>query len=444
MKTKNEQENLYQSHLGNGDLLEAENMVLGAILLEPDVIHEITLEPEHFYTARNKIIFRAMRELASEGTAIDPSILINKLKSDIENIGGTTYLTDLALACPTATNVEFYQNIVFEQYKKRTLVASAAAFLNNQSEEAADDFYKTYVEMQEIGVKNTRTKQDVLLEIYNDMVEDKGEMNGIDTGFTDLNSMTGGLSGGDLIIVAARPSMGKTAFALNLATNCCEKGGVADVFSLEMPEKQLTQRILSSISNIPGSKWRNPYRMFDDKDKDRASRAIGIYSEWNLNIHDSSKQTIADIRSRVRKTQREHAGKNHIVVIDYLQLITHVGKFDRHDLAIGDITRQLKQMARQFNVPVVLLSQLSRAVEQRQDKRPMLSDLRDSGAIEQDADLVMFLYRDDYYDRVNGAKNIVEVNLAKQRNGPVGPVELAFLKEYSRFTNLKRDWSGEI
>ncbi|MDQ0176024.1 replicative DNA helicase [Bacillus chungangensis] len=437
MKTKSEQENLYQSHLGNGDLLEAESMVLGAVLLEADIIHEITLEPEHFSSSRNKLIFKAMRELASEGTAIDPSILVNKLKSDIENIGGTTYLTDLALACPTATNIEFYQNIVFEQYKKRTLVASAAAFLNNQSEESADDFYKTYVEMQEIGIKSERTKNDVLMEIYDDMMVDKGEMTGIDTGFTDLNNMTGGLNGGDLIIIAGRPSMGKTAFALNLVKSCCENSGVADIFSLEMPEKQLTQRLLSSIGNISGIKWKNPYRMFSKLDSERASEAIGIYSKWHINIHDSSKQTIADIRARVRKTQREHKNEKHIVVIDYLQLITQVGKFERNDLAIGDITKQLKQMARQFNIPVILLSQLNRGVEQRQDKRPMMSDLRDSGSIEQDADLIMFLYRDDYYDKQSENRNIVEVNLAKHRNGPVGTIQLAFVKEYSQFLDLE-------
>ncbi|WP_368043846.1 DnaB helicase C-terminal domain-containing protein [Weizmannia sp. WK01] len=219
---------------------------------------------------------------------------------------------------------------------------------------------------------------------------------------------------------------------------CCVTGGVADVFSLEMPEKQLTQRMLSAIGNIEGAKWRNPYRTFSDEDRNRAMKAIGIYDKWLMNIHDESTQTVAEIRAAVRKTQRKYPDLKHIVVIDYLQLITTLGKFDRHDLAIGSITRELKQMARQFNVPVVLLSQLSRGVEQRQDKHPMMSDLRDSGSIEQDADMIMFLYREDYYERDTDAKNIVEINIAKQRNGPVGTVQLAFMKEYSKFLPLER------
>ncbi len=424
----------------NNQTYEAESMILGAVFLEPDIIHEIILEPDHFYSVKNKLIFKAIRELVARNIKTDISVVAEQLKDSLESAGGISYLTEIAVACPSTENIDAYQTIVLEKYKMRTLIANAANFLNERSDEAADHFYKTYVEMQELGVRNGNSKQDVLMEIHSDMIEDKGEMTGIDTGFTDLNNMTGGLSGGDLIIVAARPSMGKTAFALNLAKRCCEKGGVADIFSLEMPEKQLTQRILSSMMNIEGAKWRNPYRMFNDEDRKKATSAIGKYSNWYINIHDSSQQTIADIRARVRKTQREHPDKNHIVVIDYLQLITHVGKFDRHDLAIGDITRQLKQMARQFDVPVVLLSQLSRAVEQRQDKRPMMSDLRDSGSIEQDADLIMFLYREDYYDRESKNKNVVEINLAKQRNGPVGTIQLAFVKEYSQFVNLERRW----
>ncbi|WP_306304297.1 replicative DNA helicase [Heyndrickxia ginsengihumi] len=425
------------------DILEAENMVLGAIFLEPDIVHEIIVEPEHLSNTRNRLILQAIRDLQSESIGIDPMTVVNKLGSNLENVGGISYITDLAVSCPSTANIGAYQSIVLEQYKKRKLIASAAAFMNDSSEENADSFYHTYVEMQEIGIKKQRDKKDVLMEIFDEMNEDKGELRGIDTGFTDINNMTGGLSGGDLIIVAARPSMGKTAFAMNLAGNCCMKNGVADVFSLEMPEKQLTQRMLSSISNVPGSKWRNPYRMFSKEDQEKASHAIGVYGDWDIYIHDESKQTVAEIRAAVRSTQRKHPDQPHIVVIDYLQLITVLGRFERNDLAIGSITRELKQMARQFNVPVILLSQLSRAVEQRQDKRPMMSDLRDSGSIEQDADIIMFLYRDDYYDKQTENKNIVEINIAKHRNGPVGTVQLAFAKEYSKFYNLSRTWSED-
>ncbi|MEK6459176.1 replicative DNA helicase [Heyndrickxia faecalis] len=420
------------------ETLEAENMVLGAVFLEPDLINEIVLEPEHLAHMQNRIILKAMKELQSENVGIDTATVVNKIGNNLENVGGVSYITELAVSCPSTANIASYQNIVLEQYKTRKLAEAAANFLNNKTDQTADDIYRTYVEMQEIGLKKESNKRETLMEIYAEMNEDHGELTGIDTGFKDLNDMTGGLNGGDLIIVAARPSMGKTAFALNLAMKCCVTGGVADVFSLEMPEKQLTQRMLSAIGNIQGAKWRNPYRTFSDEDRNRAMKAIGIYDKWLMNIHDESTQTVAEIRAAVRKTQRKYPDLKHIVVIDYLQLITTLGKFDRHDLAIGSITRELKQMARQFNVPVVLLSQLSRGVEQRQDKHPMMSDLRDSGSIEQDADMIMFLYREDYYERDTDAKNIVEINIAKQRNGPVGTVQLAFIKEYSKFLPLER------
>ncbi|MGG3677515.1 replicative DNA helicase [Heyndrickxia faecalis] len=420
------------------ETLEAENMVLGAVFLEPDLINEIVLEPEHLAHMQNRIILKAMKELQSENVGIDTATVVNKIGNNLENVGGVSYITELAVSCPSTANIASYQNIVLEQYKTRKLAEAATNFLNNKTDQTADDIYRTYVEMQEIGLKKESNKRETLMEIYAEMNEDHGELTGIDTGFKDLNDMTGGLNGGDLIIVAARPSMGKTAFALNLAMKCCTTGGVADVFSLEMPEKQLTQRMLSAIGNIQGAKWRNPYRTFSDDDRDRAIKAIGIYDKWLMNIHDESTQTVAEIRAAVRKTQRKHPDQKHIVVIDYLQLITTLGKFDRHDLAIGSITRELKQMARQFDVPVVLLSQLSRGVEQRQDKHPMMSDLRDSGSIEQDADMIMFLYREDYYERDTDAKNIVEINIAKQRNGPVGTVQLAFMKEYSKFLPLER------
>lgn len=417
--------------------LEAENMVLGAVLLEPEIIHEITLEPEHFSIAKNQIIFKTMRELISENVAIDVVTIADKLGDRIENIGGISYLTNLAVSCPSTENVQSYEQIVFEQYKKRKLVSVAAKFLNERTDETAEEIYKTYLEIQEVGTKKERTKQDVLVEILEEMNEDKGVLTGIDTGFTDLNEMTGGLSGGDLIIIAGRPSMGKTAFALNIALNCCKNGGVVDVFSLEMPEKQIVQRMLSNFADIQGSKWRNPYRMFSDDDFKKATKAIGIFEDLGIYIHDEPKQTVTDIRAAVRKTQRKHPEQNHVVVIDYLQLITVLGRFERYDLAIGSITKELKQMARQFNVPVILLSQLSRAVEQRQDKRPMMSDLRDSGSIEQDADIIMMLYREDYYDRETQNKNIVEVNIAKHRNGPVGVIQLLFEREFSKFQNLE-------
>jgi len=204
-----------------------------------------------------------------------------------------------------------------------------------------------------------------------------------------------------------------------------------------MSKKQLIQRMISSLANVNSSKWRNPYKLMTNEDRDRISFAVNEIEKMSLNIHDQSGQSIYDIRAAVRKSMKDEPDKKHLVVIDYLQLISIVGKFDRHDLAIGYITRELKKLAREFNIPVVLLSQLSRGVEQRQDKRPMLSDLRDSGNIEQDADIVMFLYRDDYYDKQSENENITEIIIAKQRNGEVGTVQTLFEKEYCRFLNLE-------
>ncbi|WP_231584158.1 replicative DNA helicase [Domibacillus indicus] len=419
---------------------EVENTVLGSMFLEPDLAYETNLTIEHFTRAANRCIFEAIKKLAEQNVPVDVIMVTQQLVEDgqIENVGGTSYLSDLAGSVPTTANFAYYQAMLIDQYKKRLMSRAASDYLANPTEETAEKVYSTFIEAQEMGQKQGRTKVEVLSEIFDEIYEDAGELTGISSGLAELDRMTGGWQGGDLIIVAGRPSMGKTAYALSLAGACCEQGGVADIFSLEMSQKQLIKRFLSSIGNIEGSKWRNPSKMFTEVDDNRADYAMNEYNKWAIEIHDNSRQTVADIRAAVRKTKRDHPGKKHIVVIDYLQLITPIGKFERHDLAIGYITRELKQMARQFDVPVMLLSQLSRAVEQRQDKRPMLSDLRDSGSIEQDADIVSFLYRDDYYSKDKGVKNTVEVILAKQRNGSVGTIELAFIKEYSKFLDLNQ------
>ncbi|OKL37374.1 replicative DNA helicase [Domibacillus mangrovi] len=424
---------------------EVEGTVIGSFFLEPDLAYETILTIEHFTLSANRIIFGAIKKLSELNTPVDVQTVTHQLVKDdqIENVGGVRYLAEVAGSVPTTANFPYYQAILIEHYKQRLMTRAASDYLSNPTEEAAEKLYSTFIEAQEIGRKNEQSKTDVLYEIHEEMYEDAGELTGISSGLHELDNMTGGWQGGDLIIIAGRPSMGKTAYALGLAKACCENGGVADIFSLEMPQKQLIKRFLSSIGNINGLKWRNTFKLFTDKDKQRAKHAMDAYNKWDIYIHDDSRQTVADIRAVVRKTKREHPDQKHIVVIDYLQLITQIGKFERNDLAVGHITKELKQMARQFDVPVLLLSQLSRAVEQRQDKRPMMSDLRDSGSIEQDADIVSFLYRDDYYDKESSAKNIVEVILAKQRNGPIGTVELAFIKEYSQFTNIERRYGDE-
>jgi replicative DNA helicase len=378
-------------------------------------------------------LFQAFRELQKENKPIDVVLVAQKLGSAIENIG-YSYMIDIAGCCPSAANYEYYQTIILNDYKLRMFQKAAFRILNEKTIDAAEDFFKLYTDMQDVGKVKGKSKRDILTEVYLEMVEDQGNISGIDTGFSLLNGMLNGLQSGDLIIVAARPSVGKTALALNLAKNCCKNGGVVDFFSLEMPSIQLLKRMLSDISYVDGSKWRDPYHYFSGDDHVRGVHELGTIDQWNIHIHDQPRQTIADIRAAIQKTKREHPNHNHLVVIDYLQLITQTKSFERQDLAVGNITRELKLIARQYEVPIVLLSQLSRGVEQRADKRPVMSDLRDSGSIEQDADVIMLLSREDVESiRSSDAAEIINLNIAKHRNGPVGVIKLAFEKNYSRY-----------
>ncbi|CAI8942028.1 replicative DNA helicase [Bacillus sp. IT-13CA1] len=425
--------------------VEAEQALLGCILVESDLIKELSLQPEHFSETRHQVIFKAMREVQKLGKTVDMVTTVTKLGDSVEQVGGLQYLTDLGSAVASTANFLAYQTLIYDAYRLREMKKTAIEFANTPTDDGITELHKRAMELQEIGIEKTRTKQDVLMEIYNDMHEEKEDITGINTGLVDLNAMTGGWQNDDLIVLAARPSMGKTAFALHMGKSNCEKGGVTDIFSLEMPDKQLTHRLLSNLGNIEGSKWKNPRKFFSDRDYENATKAIGEYEKWNINIHDQPAQTLADIRSKIRKTKKENPdNKKHLVIIDYLQLIRAIGKYERRDLEVGSITADLKEMARAFKIPIILLSQLSRAVEQRQDKRPMMSDLRESGSIEQDADVVMFLYRDDYYNKNSELKNIIEIDLAKQRNGPTGMIQASFIKEYGRFINLSRQMDAGL
>lgn len=411
---------------------QAEGILLGAVFLAPEIIHEITLEACHFSQKRNQLLFRAFRELQKENKPIDVVLVAEKLGSDIENIG-YSYMIDIAGCCPSAANYEHYQTIILNDYKLRMFQKAAFRILNEKTLDAVDDFNKIYTDMQDVGKVKGKSKRDILTEVYIEMVEDQGNISGIDTGFSLLNGMLNGFQNGDLIIVAARPSVGKTALALNLAKNCCKSGGVVDFFSLEMPAIQLLKRILSDISYVDGSKWKDPYHYFSGDDHDRGIHELGTIDQWDIHIHDQPRQTIADIRASIQKSKREHPNSHHLVVIDYLQLITQTKTFERQDLAVGNITRELKLIARQYEVPIVLLSQLSRGVEQRADKRPVMSDLRDSGSIEQDADVIMLLSREDVEPIRSDKAELINLNIAKHRNGPVGVIKLAFEKNYSRY-----------
>jgi replicative DNA helicase len=419
--------------------IEAEQALLGSILLEPDLITECVLSEREFGVKNHRSIFRAMRTVVQKGRKVDFVTVVTELGDSINEVGNVTYMSQLAESVPSIESFSTYQTAILEAFRLRRAREIATSLALSTTEEKITEVYKELSDLLEIGIPQQRSNNDLLLEIYEEINTPREEISGIDTGLKDLNDMTGGLQNGDLIIIAARPSMGKTAFALNLAIQNSINGGVTDIFSLEMSDKQLSYRLLSMIGRIDGSKWRSPYKTFSEKDHQSFANAVTVLEDCRINMYDKPGQTVFDIRTAIRKTMKAYPDRNHLVVIDYLQLITSVTKYERHDLAIGHITRELKNMAREFNVPIVLLSQLSRAVEQRNDKRPIMSDIRDSGAVEQDADIIMFMYRDDYYNKDSSLNDIVEIILSKHRNGPIGTVAFHFVKEYGLFLNINQD-----
>jgi replicative DNA helicase len=430
--------------------IEAEQAVLGAILLEQEaltVASEIII-PEDFYRSAHQKIFETMLSLSDKGEPVDLVTVMSEL-SDInllEDIGGVTYLNDLATAVPTAANVEYYARIIEEKSILRRLIRTATNIATDgYAREDEVDALLNEAEKKILEVsqkKNTSAFQnikDVLVQAY-DKIEQlhhrKGDTTGIPTGFTELDRMTAGFQRNDLIIVAARPSVGKTAFALNIAQNVAVKTdeNVA-IFSLEMGADQLVMRMLCAEGNINAQNLRTG--SLTPEEWGKLTMAMGSLSNAGIYIDDTPGVRINDIRAKCRRLKQE-TGLG-MILIDYLQLIQGSGKSgENRQQEVSEISRSLKSLARELEVPVIALSQLSRGVEQRQDKRPMMSDIRESGSIEQDADIVAFLYREDYYDKETENKNIIEIIIAKQRNGPVGTAQLAFVKEFNKFVNLER------
>ncbi|ARD48374.1 replicative DNA helicase [Sporosarcina sp. P37] len=430
---------------------EAEQSVIGAIFLEPQALitaSEILL-PEDFYRIAHKKIFETMLILSDKGQPVDLVTIAEelKVKNELEDVGGISYITELANAVPTAANIVYYANIVEEKSLLRRLIRVATDIVEDgytREDEVEALLGEAEKKMMEVSNRKNagdfRHIKDVLVETY-DNIEllhtRKGEVTGIPTGFRDLDKITAGFQRNDLIIVAARPSVGKTAFALNVAQNVATKTeeNVA-IFSLEMGAEQLVMRMLCAEGNIDAQVLRTGNLEADDWRK--LTMAMGSLSNAGIFIDDSPGIRINEIRSKCRRLQQEHGLG--MIMIDYLQLIMGSGRgSDNRQQEVSEISRSLKALARELKVPVIALSQLSRGVEQRQDKRPMMSDLRESGSIEQDADIVSFLYREDYYDKETEMQNMIEIIIAKQRNGPTGTVTLAFAKEYNKFLNI--DWS---
>ena len=429
--------------------IEAEQAVLGSMLRDKDAVIAAmeTLKPDSFYREDDKAIYEAMQNLYSRAEPIDLITLKNELEtmSKLEQVGGLEYLANLPEKAPTSANVQKYISIVDEKSMLRSLIKTANELVDlgySQTEDVEDIMdhaeKKIFDIMQKKSQKGYSPIKDVLVESFTKLEElynRKQHITGVPTGFTDLDYRTAGLHGSELILIAARPAMGKTAFALNLASNAAIRGktGVA-IFSLEMSKDQLVNRMLCSEAMVDSNKMRTG--KLEEDDWAKLAQAIGPLSESNVFIDDTPGITVMEIRTKCRKLKLE---KNiGLVIIDYLQLITgNSKKGGSREQEISEISRSLKILAKELNVPVIALSQLSRAVEQRPDHRPMLSDLRESGAIEQDADIVMFLYRDDVYNKESEKKDIAEVIIAKQRGGQTGTVDLLWMGNYTKFVNLE-------
>ncbi len=435
--------------------LEAEESVLGACFLSKYALQKATesLLPESFYSEKNAKIFTAMIDLEEEKTPIDLTTITSHLKkkNELNEVGGVEYLTEILNFVPTASNVDYYIQNVEETAILRRLIETAndIATEGYRTDETVNEILDSSEKKILSIVKNRKSSEfrsikDVLLKTQSDLErlsENKSEITGLATGWYDLDKLTTGLHPNEFIIIAARPAMGKTAFALNLATHAAmtQDKSVA-VFNLEMSAEQLAMRILSSLGQLEGFKLRTGNLM--NNDWKRINEAVSQLSNTNLVIDDTPGITIGEIRAKCRRLASSEKGLS-LVIIDYLQLISGGKNYGANrQQEVSDISRSLKTLAMELNVPIIALSQLSRSVEGREDKRPLMSDLRESGSIEQDADIVAFLYRDDYYNkeaRTEDNTSISELIIGKHRNGPTATIELLFKKNTSTFLNLKRE-----
>ena len=429
--------------------IEAEQSVIGAMIMDREAITVTSeiISGDDFYSRQYGVVFDAMVELNDEGKPVDVVTLSDKLKEkDVPpEVSSLEFLKDLLNANFTSANVRYYANIVAEKATLRKLIRLNEEIANTcytgkeSLETILEDTEKRVFEL--VQKRNTGEFVPIRQVVMNamDKIEqasrNSGNVTGLATGFLDLDFRTAGMQPSDLILVAARPSMGKTAFVLNIAEHMAFKENyTVAIFSLEMSKEQLVNRLFSLESKVDSQALRTGN--LTDEDWAKLIEGAAVVGKSNLIIDDTPGISIAELRSKCRKFKLEH--DLGIIIIDYLQLMSGGKHSESRQQEISEISRSLKAVARELNVPVVALSQLSRAVEQRPDHRPMLSDLRESGAIEQDADVVMFLYRDDYYNKDTDKKNIAEVIIAKQRNGPIGTVELVWLPNYTKFANMKK------
>ncbi len=431
--------------------IEAEQAVLGAMMIDKEAISKATeiLRENDFYRQDHRAVYQVIVDLFSKNQAVDMVTVTEALKREgkLEDVGGIQFITYLANAVPTAANISYHAKIVEEKSLLRQLI-SVSTQIAGAGYEGTEDVNSLLdnAERMILGVSERKISRDFApikevvmsaVDRIDELYNKKGGITGIATGFIDFDHLTSGLQPSDLILIAARPSMGKTALVLNMAQNVAirEKKSVA-FFSLEMSKEQLVQRMLCAEASIDSSRLR--IGELEDNDWEKLIWAADSLSRADIFIDDTPGITVMEMRAKARRLKVEH--NLQLIVIDYLQLMQGSGKKsgENRQQELSDISRSLKALARELNVPVIALSQLSRSVESRQVKRPMLSDLRESGALEQDADLVAFLYREDYYDKETENKNITELIIAKHRNGPVDTVKLFFHKQFTRFANLAK------
>jgi replicative DNA helicase len=446
---------------------EAEASCLGAILLEKGVYHRVRefISADDFYLDRHRHIFQAVEDLMKGSVEIDLVTLTNHLRNNklLERCGGPEYLSDIVASVPSTLNVEHYAKIVREKAQLRSLIRAAREIINKSFDESLevrgilDDAEKEILDISKREVSNTF--QPIRLVVGDsvkkmmEMADSHKKITGLPTGYDRLDSFTDGFHDAEFIIIAARPSMGKTALAMNIAENMSIDGGLGvAIFSMEMPRDQITLRMLSSQSLIPPRKIKSWY--LNDEEKERIINTADRLSGANLFIDDSSTLTVFDVRARLRRLMADH--KIHAVFIDYIQLMSQPGFKDNKQQQVAEISRSLKAMAREMRIPVVALSQMNRKVDDRETREPQLSDLKESGALEQDADLVIFIHRDDYYKKRkeqgkpapgeqrpdDGPVVQAEIIVGKNRNGPVGSFPLNFDKEHTKFVTVEREQAG--
>ncbi len=441
---------------------DAECAVLGGILIDPDALEQLegALLPEHFYVEANRRIFQAILDVGSHATqAVDALTIKDYLEQRelLEQCGGEPYLVDLVNSVPTSARIKYYAEIVRQRAVLREILAACTDITRDvyESPGQAVNEHLDQAEGRILSIATNFNKNqsafssmaDLMPQLYRDLearYADQRAVTGVPTDFQDLDNLTAGMQRGDLIVIAGRPSMGKTAFAMNIAQNAAirtfadkeeQRRHVVSVFSLEMSAQQIAQRMLACEARVNMSKLRTGH--LSQEDWRKLAGAVGALAEAEIYIDDTPAISVTELRAKCRRLKRESNAKSlDLVVIDYLQLMSGPPNAERRDQEISEITRSLKGLAKELDVPVVVLSQLNRSLEARSDKRPMMSDLRESGAIEQDADVIAFIYRDEVYNKKPDNQGIAEVIIAKQRNGPIGTVKLTFLHEYTRFENF--------